>query len=164
MKLSDFISRGTIVDRLQATDKKTAMRELVENLRETHKSLNLKLDEVVNALMKRERLGSTGIGNGVAVPHAKLENIPTIFGAFGRSPEGIEFNAVDGEPVYLVFLVISPFDKADAHIQALQKIFQAVKRTNFCKFLRQAKGTKDITDLFREVDEESAPANKTAAL
>lgn len=154
MKLADFIHRGTIIDRLQATDKEASMRELVESVREAHKGANLKVKEVVDALMKREKLGSTGIGNGVAVPHAKLEKIDTILGAFGRAPEGIDFNAVDGEPVHLIFLVISPFDKADAHIQALQKIFQAVKKINFCKFLRQAKGVKDIVELFHEIDEE----------
>jgi mannitol/fructose-specific phosphotransferase system IIA component (Ntr-type) len=129
----------------------------VEVIRESHKSANLRTADVVGALEKREKLGSTGIGNGVAVPHAKLDSLDTILGAFGRSAEGLDFNAVDGEPVHLVFLVVSPFDKADAHIQALQKIFQAVKRVNFCKFLRQAKGVKDILELFHEVDEELAP-------
>ncbi len=159
MKLAEFLSRGTIIDRLRAADKKGAMRELVESIRDTHKSANLKVDEVLSALLKREKLGSTGIGGGVAVPHAKLEHLESILGAFGRSADGIDFSAVDGEPVHLVFLVVSPFDKADAHIQALQRIFQAVKKVNFCKFLKQAKGTKDVIELFHEFDEEM-PAGK----
>lgn len=155
MKLLDFISKGTIIDEIKATEKKAALRELVEVLKTTHDSETLKINEAVDALMKREKIGSTGIGQGVAVPHAKLDSLKNCLGAFGRSKGGIEFNAPDGEPVNFIFLVLSPFEKADVHIEALRCIAECAKRPNFRNFARQAKGVRDLWELMQEVDQQS---------
>ncbi|MBI3099306.1 MAG: PTS sugar transporter subunit IIA [Planctomycetes bacterium] len=153
MKLGELIAKNAIVADLSAIDRKAALKELVTRLREAYGADTVKVNEVVEALLKREKLGSTGMGNGVAVPHAKLEGLKGIVGVFGRSAKGIDFNAVDGEAVHLMFLILSPFEQADLHIQALQRISQAVRQQNFCKFLLAAKGVKEIVELFNEVDE-----------
>ena len=92
----------------------------------------------------------------MGVPHAKLDGIKNVIGAFGRSSAGLDFNAVDGEKVHLVFLILSPPSKSEEYLQALQKVMMAIKRQNFLKFLKAAKSAKEIEEIFREV-EEAAP-------
>ena len=106
----------------------------------------------IDALMDREKLGSTGIGRGVAVPHAKHPDVPKIIGAFGRSKKGIDFAAVDGLPVHLIFLLLSPKDGANEHLKVLSHIVKAARDELFCKFLVNAGGKKEIMELFKEVD------------
>ena len=153
MKLTDFIPRKGIAPTLKGKDKRGVIQELVQTIKKAYAPHKFNTTEIVNAIMEREKLGSTGLGGGVAVPHAKLSNIKTVHGALGRCPKGIDFNAVDGEPVSLVFLILSPSDKPDSYLQALQKTMQAIKRPNFCKFLRNAKTVRDIEDIFKEVEE-----------
>lgn len=153
MKFSDFLTRSAIIKEIGSTDKKSTIKELVEIIKSAYSLRGFKTDNIVDALMKREKLGSTGIGNGVAVPHAKLEGLKNVVASFGRSQAGIDFNAVDGSPVHLIFLILAPADKPEANLQALQRVSQAIKQTNFCKFLKEAKDTKDILDLFKEADE-----------
>src|SRR6185369_2135782 len=97
--------------------------------------------------------GSTGIGGGVGVPHAKLEGVKNVIGAFGRASSPFDFNAVDGQPVNLIFLIIAPPSKNEAYLKALQKVMSALKKPNFVKFLRGAKTVRDIEEIFREVEE-----------
>lgn len=157
MKLGELIAKNAIVSDLSAVDRKGALKELVTKLKEAYGADAVKVNDVVEAVLKREKIGSTGMGNGVAVPHAKLEGLKGIVGVFGRSAKGIDFNAVDGEPVRLMFLILSPNDQPDRHIAALQRISQAVRQQNFCKFLIAAKGVKEIVELFNEVDEAIKP-------
>ncbi|MBI5365972.1 MAG: PTS sugar transporter subunit IIA [Planctomycetes bacterium] len=152
VKLLNFISKGSLIDELKAVDKKAALKELVDLLKHRHDGF--KSTEALDALLKREKFGSTGIGQGVAVPHAKLQNLKSVIGAFGRSKTGIDFAATDGEPVYFVFLLLSPFDQADVHMDSLRCIAEAVKRPNFLNFARQAKGVKDLLELFQEMDQQ----------
>jgi PTS system nitrogen regulatory IIA component len=108
----------------------------------------------VNALLERERLGSTAIGKGVAIPHAKAKGIDQVICAFGRSSKGVDFGAEDKEPVHLFFLLLAPLDKAGDHLKALAKIAQLVKDQSFMKNLLAAKDSGGIFNLMKEKDEE----------
>ena len=156
MKLTDFITKKAIVVNLKAKDKKGALTELVQLMRKAHEGEKFPAADIVEGVLQREKLGSTGLGGGVAVPHAKLEGVRNVIGAFGRSARGVDFSAVDGEPVHLVFLILAPPAKNDAYLQALQKVMLAIKKPNVVRFLLGAKTAKDVEEIFREV-EEAAP-------
>ena len=153
MKLTDFINRKAIIPNLKAKDKKAAIQELVQAMKKSSDGERFSVTEIVNGVMEREKLGSTGVGTSVGVPHAKLPGIKNVIGAFGRSKEGLDFNAVDGEAVHLVFLILSPPSKSEAYLQALQKVMLAIRRQNFLKFLKAAHSVKDIEVIFKEVEE-----------
>src|SRR5439155_19607186 len=136
VKLTELISRKAILPLLKATDKKAAIQELVQAARKAYEGERFVVSEIVDAIVQREKIGSTGIGGGVGVPHAKLEGVKHVIGAFGRSSTSFEFNAVDGQPVNLIFLIIAPPSKNEAYLKALQKVMAALKRPNFVKFLR----------------------------
>lgn len=153
MKFTDFITKSTIVRELKSVDKKGAIQEMVESARSAYKSEGIKIKETVDELMKREKIGTTGIGGGIAVPHAKLDGIKSVLGVFGRSARGVDFAAIDGASVSLIFLLLTPKNNPDANLQALQRVSQATKLPNFAKFLKSAKDAKDIMSLFQEFDE-----------
>ncbi len=153
MKLTDFLPRKAIIASLKAKDKKGAIQELVQAARKANDSEKFLVPEIVDAIVAREKIGTTGVGGGVGIPHAKLDELRGLIGAFGRSDAGIDFAAVDGEQVYVIFLILAPPTKGEAYQQALQKIIAALKRPNFVKFLRGAKSAKDIDDIFHEVEE-----------
>lgn len=153
MKLTDLIPRKAITLDLKARDKKGAIQELVQALRKAHEGEKFKVEEVVEAIVAREKTGSTGIGGGVGIPHAKVEGIKDVVGAFGRLQPALDWSAVDGEPVQLVFVILAPPSKGDAYLQILKKVMGALKRPNFTKFLKTVKTVKDIEDVFKEVEE-----------
>lgn len=153
MKLTEFIRRKAIVTSLKSPNKRGIVSELVTVLKKACDGERFSVEDVVEAVMDREKAGSTGLGAGVAVPHAKLASMKDVVGAFGRCAQGIDFNSVDGEPVTLVFLVLAPPSKNEDYLAALQKTMRAIKQANLCKFLRAAKTAKDIEDIFREVEE-----------
>ena len=153
MKLTEFISKKAILPTLKATDKKGVIQELVQAARKAYDNERFVVADVVDVVVQREKVGSTGIGGGVGVPHAKVDGVKNVIGAFGRCTPAIDFNAVDGGQVDLVFLILSPPSKSEAYLKALQKIMTALKRPNFVKFLRNAKTARDIEEIFREVEE-----------
>ena len=153
MKLTDFIAKKAIIPVLKAQDKKGAIQELVQAARKAFDGEKFVVSEIVEAIVQREKIGSTGIGGGVGVPHAKLEGIKNVIGAFGRASNPFDFSAVDGEPVSLIFLILSPPSKSEEYLQALKKVMTALKRPNFVKFLKGAKTGKEIEEIFREVEE-----------
>lgn len=153
MKLTDFLPKKAILPSLKAKDKKGAIQELVQAARKANENERFVVPEIVEAIVARERIGTTGVGEGVGIPHAKLDGVKGVIGAFGRSQCGIEFSAVDGAQVHLLFLILAPPTKGEAYQQALQKVIQALRRPNFVKFLRGAKTAKEIDDIFREVEE-----------
>lgn len=157
MKLLDLFHRKAFVIELQSDDKKGALRELVEAARAAHGLARLPVADVVDAIVAREKLGSTGLGGGVAIPHVKCSAVKAAIGAFGRSTRGIDYNAVDGERVHLLFLILASTTRPEEEfMEARRCVALAVRRPNFCKFARSAKTAKDIEEIFDEADEGGA--------
>jgi PTS system nitrogen regulatory IIA component len=157
MRMSDLFSKKAVVLDLEASDRKGALRELVEAAKSAYGIARLPVADVVDAIVAREKIGSTGLGRGVAIPHTKCETVKTVVGAFGRSTKGLEFNAVDGEPVYLLFLILATPAKEEEYVEARRCVAKAVLRPHFIKFARNAKNVKDLEVLFAEADEPSQP-------
>jgi PTS system fructose-specific IIA component/PTS system nitrogen regulatory IIA component len=150
MKLSEIIT--VVLDDLSATDKNGVISEMVDGLVERDMVDAESREKVSRALKEREKIGSTGIGKGIAVPHAKHDSVDRLIGAFARSPKGVNFDALDGEPVYLVFMLLSNKALTSQHLDALKCIARFLREDTFCKFLRQAKSKEEIFDLFKEAD------------
>jgi PTS system nitrogen regulatory IIA component len=149
MKIMDFLSRDAIIVDLKSTDKKPAIIELVETLKSTKKIK--KTDEIINVILEREKLGSTGIGQGVAIPHGKTDILHEQIGMLGISHKGIEFNSLDGEPVHIIFLLVGPVEVAGQHLKALSKISRLFKD----KFLRQAiRNTVSAEEIVKIIQQE----------
>jgi mannitol/fructose-specific phosphotransferase system IIA component (Ntr-type) len=153
MKLSDIMVTEALVPELTATTRDEAIAELVDALVAAGALPKADGDAVAKAVLAREAQATTGIGKGVALPHAKLKGIRKPIGAIGRSAEGIDFNALDSKPVYSVILLLSCPDDPDAHLQAMETIFRHVQRDIFRKFLRQSETVEAIADLIQEADE-----------
>lgn len=153
MKLTEFIRKKAIILSLKSPNKRGIVNEMVTSVKKACDGEKFSVDDVVEAVMEREKVGSTGLGGGVAVPHARLDSLKDVVGAFGRCVKGVDFNSVDGEPVSLVFLILAPPAKNEDYLAALQKTMRAIKQPNLCKFLRAAKTAKDVEDIFREVEE-----------
>ena len=153
MKLSDIIPDGGICEDLQTTEKADVIEEMVHALVRAGRVPEDISKKVIKALMDREELGSTGIGSGVAVPHAKHDAIPDLVCALGRSRKGINFDALDGEPVQVVFLLLSSKTASGSHLEALAFISRLVRDEKFVRFLREAKNAQEIRELLNEADE-----------
>jgi mannitol/fructose-specific phosphotransferase system IIA component (Ntr-type) len=153
MRLSDIIVSDAIVPELQAKTREEAVSELVKALAAAGAIPKKSVEDVAKAVMAREAQATTGIGKGVALPHAKLKGIKKPLGAIGRSSEGIEFASLDAKPVFSVILLLSSPDNPDEHLQAMETIFKHVQRDIFRKFLRQSQTKQAIVDLIHEADE-----------
>jgi PTS system nitrogen regulatory IIA component len=152
MKFGDFVSGDAIRARLAAEDKEGAIREMIGALLDAGNISSSEMDSIVKAILKREELGSTGIGRGVAVPHTKHPSVNKLVGTVAVSSEGIDFNSLDGEKVQLFFLLISPPDRPGDHLRALENISRQLRDDTFCKFLKQARTADDIRQLLEEAD------------
>src|SRR5262245_31465751 len=137
MKFADFVSTEAIRSKLTAEDKESVIREMTQSLLESGKVAAGELDSIVRAIMKREELGSTGIGRGVAVPHTKHPSVNRLVGTVAVSQEGVDFDSLDGEKVQLFFLLISPPDRPGDHLRALENISRQLRNDSFCRFLKQ---------------------------
>jgi len=153
MKLADLMHAKSLVPDLQSTDRNGVIRELVQALVD-HGALDAEHKETVaKSAIAREDQGSTGFGKGVAVPHVKHECIKKITATVGRSGHGVDFASLDRAPVYTVFLLLSPADKPEDHLAAMERVFRYLQRESFRKFLRQADTQESIMDLVQEADE-----------
>ena len=153
MKLSDIMVNEAIIPELKARSRDEAIGELVDALAGAGAIPTKDAEDVKTAVLSRERQATTGIGRGVALPHAKLKGIKRPIGTIGRSSEGIDFSALDSKPVYNVILLLSSPDNPDEHLQAMEVIFKHVQRDMFRKFLRQSETQEAIIDLIKEADE-----------
>jgi len=152
MKLLDIVVKKAIIPTLESTDRDGAIAEIIDSIVKAG-SLSPKLrDEFVKAVIKRENRGSTGFGHGVAVPHVKHSAITKMAVAVAVSPGGVEFNALDRQPVYSILLLLSPDDQPEEHLDAMEAIFGNLSQETFRRFLRQAKTSKDILTLLEEAD------------
>ena len=153
MKLRDFIVTDSIIAELKATDRDGAIRELVTSLSTAGAVPPEAVDEIVAALIKREQNGSTGFGKGVAVPHTKHAKIQKMSATVGRSPNGIDFSALDHQPVYSIVLLLSPENQPQQHLQAMNTVFTNLQKDLFRRFLRQSATRQAITELLDEADQ-----------
>jgi mannitol/fructose-specific phosphotransferase system IIA component (Ntr-type) len=152
MKLKDFIVTEAIVPDLKATDRDGAIRELVTSLATNGGLPDDAVEDVIAALIKREQNGSTGFGKGVAVPHVKHAKIQKMAGTIGRSAAGIDFAALDHQPVYSIVLLLSPENQPQQHLQAMNIVFSNLQKDMFRRFLRQSATQQAISDLLDEAD------------
>lgn len=152
MKFADFVSREAIRAQLTASDKEGAVREMVQALLDTGQIDADEVESIVKAILKREELGSTGIGRGVAVPHTKHPSVDRLVGTVAISRKGVDFASLDGETVQLFFLLVSPPDQPGDHLRALENISRRLRDDTFCRFLKQAKNAEDIRQLLDEAD------------
>lgn len=148
MQISDILNPKAVLMNMTAKSKKEAIKELVEPLAETGQVQDKK--KMVQVLMEREELGSTGIGQGIAIPHGKSDVVKTLTAAFGLSPEGVPFDALDGEPVHLFFLLVAPEGGAGEHLKALARISSLLKDKYFRKSLMAAKSPEEVLKIIQE--------------
>ena len=152
MRFDEFIVADSIIPNLQATKKEDAIREMAASLFKAAKLSEDDYENLVRAIIKREELGSTGIGRGIAVPHTKHPCVKEVVGTVAVSNKGVEFDSLDGDPVYVLFLLISPLNEPAKHLRALELIARQVRNDTFCKFLKQARNSEDILQLLSEAD------------
>ncbi len=153
MKLSDFIVTEAICPKIAAEDRDGAIRELVNALAQGGAIEAGAVDEIVAALIKREQNGSTGFGKGVAVPHVKHAKVKQMAGTIGGSAAGIDFAALDHQPVYSIVLLLSPDNQPQQHLQAMNIIFSNLQRDMFRRFLRQSDSKQKVMELIDEADQ-----------
>lgn len=142
VSLSSLIKEKFVVLDLKENNKKKLLGELVEIIAKSSRLKDKK--KFLSDLLKREKLGSTGIGNGVAIPHAKSENVRDFILAFGKKDEGIDFGALDGEKTYLFFILASPMDDVGNHLKILAVISRLVKDKFIVESLKKAKDKKEV--------------------
>ncbi|MCH8839188.1 MAG: PTS sugar transporter subunit IIA [Planctomycetes bacterium] len=152
MKFVDFVSRDAIRTSIDVDDKEQVIRAMATALLEVGKISEDQHESIVEAVLKREELGSTGIGRGVAVPHTKHPSVSELVGTVAVSEDGVDFDSLDGEKVHLLFLLISPPDRPGDHLRALENISRQLRDDTFCRFLKQSKTPKDVWQLLEEAD------------
>lgn len=155
MKFSDFVCFEATVPELQAGDRDGVIAELVSSLDEAGVLGKNKSQEITAELIKRESEASTGMGKGVAMPHIKHEVVKDVVAVVGQSSAGIDFLALDKQPVYSVVLLISPLGNPDRHLQTMESVFKHLQQEKFRKFLRMCRDSEQIRDLLMEADEDS---------
>jgi PTS system nitrogen regulatory IIA component len=152
MKLSEILEEAHIIPELKAKDKKEVLAELAEAITSHEPSLDK--GSLVRILMERERLGSTGIGDGVAIPHGKYHGVSQPIISFGRSRNGLDFESMDGQPAYLFFLLVAPENSASIHLKALARIAKILKNSSFRKVLMEVPTRKELYQTIIQNDEE----------
>jgi PTS system nitrogen regulatory IIA component len=151
MQIIDMFKKEYIIEELKAKSKRAVLAELSEIF--THYHSGIQSEAMVEVLLDREKLGSTGIGDGIAIPHGKLKGLDHLVIAFGRSREGIDFDAIDGKPVHIFFLLMAPESSTGQHLKALAKISRMLKDQEFRSSLMSAKNTEELYQRIADKDE-----------
>lgn len=152
VKLTEIVNEGAIVPVLKSTDRDGVILELVDALVSSGAAPAAIREELAARVLEREKRGSTGFGRGVAVPHVKSRGVGKMAAAIGLSARGVDFNALDKQPVYSVVLLLSPEDKPEEHLQAMEVIFKNLSKDTFRRFLRQAGSVAEVRTLLEEAD------------
>lgn len=152
MKLKSIVSPKAIITSLDASQRDEVITELVDALIDSGATEASLREELIEKVLEREQKGSTGFGRGVAVPHVKHASVTSIHAAIGLSQAGVEFNALDRQPVFSIFLLLSPADSPEEHLQAMEVIFKNLSQETFRKFLRQADSADEVLTLLEEAD------------
>ena len=155
MKIMDFLRERAISVSLEAKDKEGVIREMVHLLVKGGELKPPEEEKIVPVLLARESLGSTGIGQGVGIPHGKSNAVRQLVGAFGISRHGVDFDSLDGEPAHLFFLLVAPEDSAGPHLKALARISRLLKDRYFRESLREAKDEKQVIRIIQQEDQKS---------
>ncbi|KPK97017.1 MAG: hypothetical protein AMJ95_11355 [Omnitrophica WOR_2 bacterium SM23_72] len=158
MQIMEFLSKKAIVTDLKATKKEDVIKELVDALINSGEIEKRYRNKLIDALMTRESLGSTAIGQGIAIPHAKSDCVQKLVAAFGLSKKGVNFDSLDGEQAYIFFLLVAPQDSAGPHLKALARISRLLKDKYFRDTLRSCTDEKSIIKIISQEDEKKTIA------
>ena len=150
MKIVDILKPECVVSELSATNKDEALKELSHALSISLEGVSE--DDMTTVLVEREKLGSTGIGDGVAIPHGKMKQVKRVVASFGRSSKGIDFDSIDGKPAHMFFLLIAPEDSAGIHLKALARISKLSRDPLFRTSLLNAKDQEEVFNIIKETD------------
>ena len=153
MKILEFLDEGAVSCDLKTTTKEDVIRELVGLLVKTGSIKDKDVPKIVRILLDREALGSTGIGQGVAIPHGKSDCVSRLVGAVGVSRNGLNFDSLDGEPAQIFFLLVAPEDSAGPHLKALARISRLLKERHFRDSVIAAQDEKTLLRILREEDQ-----------
>ncbi len=153
MDLGDLVGSDCVISSHNAASKKQVLEDLAEL---ASKKTGVPVRDIFETLLQRERLGSTGVGNGIAIPHGKLANLPEIFGVFARLENPIDFDALDNVPVDLVFLLLAPENAGADHLKALARIARLMRDADMIKKLRQTVDEAGIYALLTQIPESDA--------
>ncbi len=133
-------------------DKRVVISALVQALATARKISQEHVDTIVEGAMTRESIGSTGIGHGIAIPHCRTTLAKDIVCAYGTSEQGIDFDSLDGEPVHSIFLLLTPPDQKEKHLQLMKSFASQIRKEHFCEFLHQVKTAEALVDLLAEFE------------
>ncbi|MCD4676121.1 MAG: PTS sugar transporter subunit IIA [Desulfobacula sp.] len=151
MKISQLLNKNSIIANLKASDKKGVIDELALAVSKTTKA---SAEKIAHVLMEREKLGSTGIGGAIAIPHGKLDLVGSIIVGFGLSREGVEYESLDNKPVHIFFLLLTSENSTGGHLKVLAQISKLLKLDHFKKDLLAAESADDIYDIIMDQDED----------
>lgn len=155
MRLTEIAVPDAVISELSSTERDAVIGELVDALIDAGAASGIQREELVSAVLEREKRGSTGFGKGVAVPHVKHTKAKKVSLAIGLSQTGVDFNSLDKQPVYSVFLLLSPADNPEEHLKAMEVIFKNLSYDTFRRFLRQASSKQAIMELLEEADSQN---------
>ncbi|MCX5695774.1 MAG: PTS sugar transporter subunit IIA [Candidatus Omnitrophica bacterium] len=153
MQIMDFLSKKAIITDIKSTKKEDVIKELVDTLITAGDIEKRSRNKLIESLMAREALGSTAIGQGIAIPHAKSDCVEKLVAAFGLSKKGVDFDSLDGELAYIFFLLVAPQDSAGPHLKALARISRLLKDKYFRDTLRACEDDKAVTKIISQEDE-----------
>lgn len=151
LKISDFLKSKAIIMEIKAKDKIEAINELVDHM--VANKFVKDGEAFVKALAKRENLESTGIGDGIAIPHARTDSVKELVLAFARSPQGVDFSSIDGKPSYLIFLIASPENKKSEYIMALAKLSRLLRKPTVREKLKKAQNPDEVLSVIKQNEE-----------
>ena len=152
LRMSQVIVHAAFTVLPNEADKRQVITTLVQSLANAKKFPADKATEIAEGAMAREAIGSTGIGHGIAIPHCRTPHVKEIVCAYGSSAAGIDFDSLDGEPVFSVFLLLTPPDQKEQHLQLMKSFASQIRKEHFCEFLHQVKAAQALVDLLTEFE------------